>query len=228
MKYAFLLTLMIFFNPPHRQVDHPELQGAWKSADGVLVFSGAYFSYAQFDAASKQFEGTYGGSWSVDGNTLNQTLEFDTFDKGMAGQSIRKKIDREDNRLTVDDTTFERIDDGTPGRLTGAWLFAGRKQGDQLMTRDTNQPRKTMKILSGTRFQWIAYNVETAEFFGTGGGTYTTGNGKYTENIDFFSRDSSRVGASLSFDYETINGVWHHSGLNSRGEPLYEIWSQRE
>ena len=26
--------------------------------------------------------------------------------------------------------------------------------------------------------------------------------GKYTENIEFFSRDNNRVGASLSFDYE--------------------------
>ena len=49
-------------------------------------------------------------------------------------------------------------------------------------------------------------------------------NGKYTEHIEFFSRDSSRVGASLGFDGKIENGAWHHSGLSSRGEPIYEIW----
>jgi hypothetical protein len=85
-----------------------------------------------------------------------------------------------------------------------------------------------MKILSGTRFQWIAYNTETGEFSGTGGGTYTTVDNQYTENIDFFSRDSSRVGAILSFKFQKIDGIWNHSGKNSRGQPLYELWIPRE
>ena len=83
-----------------------------------------------------------------------------------------------------------------------------------------------MKILSGTRFQWIAYNTETKEFFGTGGGTYTFVDGKYTEHIEFFSRDSTRVGASLSFDGKVEGNNWHHSGLSSRGEPIHEIWTR--
>jgi hypothetical protein len=85
-----------------------------------------------------------------------------------------------------------------------------------------------MKILSGTRFQWIAYNTETGQFRGTGGGTYTTIDGKYTENIEFFSRDDSRVGASLGFNFELKNGDWHHSGFSSKGTPLYEVWSLRQ
>jgi hypothetical protein len=85
-----------------------------------------------------------------------------------------------------------------------------------------------MKILSGTRFQWIAYNVDTKEFFGTGGGTYTTSGGKYTESIDFFSRDNSRVGARLEFDFILDDGDWHHSGKSSKGDPIDEVWSKRE
>jgi hypothetical protein len=65
------------------------------------------------------------------------------------------------------------------------------------------------------------------EFFGTGGGAFTSDNGKYVENIEYFSRDDSRVGAKLKFDYETKKGDWHHTGRNSKGEPLYEIWSRR-
>ena len=85
-----------------------------------------------------------------------------------------------------------------------------------------------MKILSGTRFQWIAYNTETKKFMGTGGGTYTTKNEEYIENIKFFSRNDSKAGLSLKFSYELMNGKWHHSGLSSKGDPIHEIWSIRE
>jgi len=122
---------------------------------------------------------------------------------------------------------MKRIDNGTPGKLQGAWLMSGRIRDVKEQTRDTSGPRKTMKILSGTRFQWIAYNTDTKEFMGTGGGTYTTIDGTYTENIEFFSRDNSRVGASLSFQYEVKENEWHHRGLSSKGKPIYEIWSPR-
>lgn len=99
---------------------------------------------------------------------------------------------------------------------------------DGEMSTMTPGARKTMKIPSGTCFQWIAFNSETCEFFGTGGGSYTTRNGNYTEQIDFFSRDNSRVGARLEFDYELKDGKWHHSGKSSKEDPIYEIWSTRK
>jgi len=85
----------------------------------------------------------------------------------------------------------------------------------------------TIKILSGSRFQWAAFNYATKEFMGTGGGTYdATQDGEYTEEIEFFSRDDGRVGASLSFEYSRTGDDWYHKGLNSRGEPMHEIWTQ--
>jgi hypothetical protein len=72
----------------------------------------------------------------------------------------------------------------------------------------------------------MAINTETKEFFGTGGGTYTFINGKYTENIEFFSRDSTRVGASLTFDGSVSGYVWTHKGLSSRGDPIHEEWTR--
>jgi len=83
-----------------------------------------------------------------------------------------------------------------------------------------------LKILSGTRFQWVAINIKTGEFSGTGGGTYSFAHNQYTENIEFFSRDNERVGAQLTFDGKIEDGQWHHSGLSSKGDPIYEIWSK--
>lgn len=111
--------------------------------------------------------------------------------------------------------------------MAGVWRITGRKQGDE-MAQMPLRDRRTLKILSGTRFQWVAINIKTGEFSGTGGGRYTFENGKYTEHIEFFSRDNTRVGASLTFDGKVENGQWHHSGLSSAGSPIYEIWSKLE
>jgi hypothetical protein len=106
--------------------------------------------------------------------------------------------------------------------------MSGRYRNGEMQERNTDRPRKTMKILSGTRFQWIAFDTEKKEFKGTGGGTYTTVDGKYSEKIEFFSRDISRVGMSLEFNFGTENGDWIHQGKTSKGAALHEIWTKRK
>ena len=126
------------------------------------------------------------------------------------------------------DRTWKRIDNGKPGKLEGAWLMSGRFRNGKKQMRKVDVPRKTMKLLSGKRFQWIAYNTETKQFMGTGGGTYTTKNGVYSENIEFFSRDNSKAGLKLEFDFEIIDGEWNHKGFSSKGDPMHEIWIKRD
>lgn len=204
-----------------------DLQGAWQSHEGVMIFSGNYFAFTAY--AETGFKYTYGGSWNLNDNEIICTHEFHTKNPDEVGKTDQIKADINGNSMKFGGTEFIRLDDGNPGKLSGTWLFTNRvRNGEMGPPRSQDNPRKTMKILSGTRFQWIAYNVETREFMGTGGGTYTTIDGKYTENIDFFSRDNSRVGASLEFDFEIKGDEWHHKGLSSRGDPIYEIWSRRK
>ncbi|WP_318310751.1 membrane or secreted protein [Flagellimonas crocea] len=215
-----------------------DLTGAWEysetNGDGTeiqhvqIITAEGFISEAFFEKASGKFLGTMGGSFSIKDNLFNCTIEYASFDPELVGTSKNLDLKIINGELYMDNKVWKRIDDGTPGALNGAWLISGRKRDGEIVKRDTSGPRKTMKILSGTRFQWIAYNTETKVFMGTGGGTYTTIDGKYTENIGFFSRDDSRVGASLEFNYELMDGDWHHSGLSSKGEPIYEIWSKRK
>ncbi len=213
--------------------------GAWEgdhtSEDGdnvksVVIFSDGYQVMTNYDATTGKFMDTNGGTWLLDGDTMTETVEFDSKNPDRVGTEVSFKVYINDDEMGIvgRDLKMKRIDDGTPGDLHGAWLMSGRVRDGKTQSRDTNRPRKTMKILSGTRFQWIAYNTETKEFKGTGGGTYTTVNGEYTENIKFFSRDDTRAGQSLKFNYELIDGAWHHSGLSSKGNPIHEIWSVRE
>lgn len=111
--------------------------------------------------------------------------------------------------------------------LDGQWLFATRGPDEGQDRRGEENPRKTLKFLLDGRFQWIAYHTDTYKFSGTGGGSYTSENGIYTEHIEYFSRDNDRVGASLEFNYDIKADDWHHTGKNSKGKPTYEIWTRR-
>lgn len=212
------------------------LQGAWQSdalpnATSTMICSQKYFSVAVYDSQNKKFISTHGGSYRVEDGEWIGIIEFHSSNPELVGKELKQQVNLKKGMLTFADESGEvrwkQLDDGTPGKLAGAWLITGRMR-DGEMTKMTPGARRTMKILSGTRFQWIAYNVETKEFSGTGGGTYTTRDGKYTENIDFFSRDNSRVGASLAFDFSLEEGAWRHRGKSSKGDPIDEVWTKRE
>ncbi len=233
MKHLFILFCTMFLG--HISMAQ-SLDGAWTMVESdrkgyqvehTLIFTGGYFSEAIFEKSNGKFLATKGGSYTSDGENLNLTYEYASNDSGIVGKTKIEPYTLNGENLALGKLNWTKIDNGTPGDLFGAWLISGRKRDGEIQMRDTSGPRKTMKILSGTRFQWIAYNTETKQFMGTGGGTYTTINGKYTENIGFFSRDDSRVGASLQFNYEVKDGDWHHSGLSSKGDPIYEVWSKR-
>jgi len=196
----------------------------------VVIFSEGHQVLTTYHAKTGKFIHSNGGSWKLEGDVMTEKVEFHTDNPKRVGTAVSFKVVVTDTTLEIagSEIQLKKIDHGTPGALQGAWLMSGRIRDGKTQTRDTTRPRKTMKILSGTRFQWIAFNTETKQFLGTGGGTYTTVDGVYTENIEFFSRDDSRTGASLEFKYSLEDGAWHHSGLSSKGNPIYEIWSIRD
>ena len=233
-KYIFLFITLFYLS-----VNSQSVIGAWErnhvSDEGekltsVVIFSEGYQSISIFKAKSGEFVYSNGGTWELDGNMMTEKVEFDTRNAERVGDVVTFKVELTDSSLSIPESnwTFNRIDDGSPGELQGAWLMGGRVRDGNKRMRDTGGPRKTMKILSGERFQWIAYNTETKKFMGTGGGTYSTINGAYTENIEFFSRDNSKAGLTLEFNYSIDNNEWNHSGFSSKGDPIHEIWVRRD
>lgn len=256
-NYRFFLPLVIFFfamascsekktdaaNSQTKEkaeaIDYIEaLEGAWTTKDRnkegqeivvtTIVMDG-YIAETFYNVERKEFDRTFGGSWTVVGQTFKINLEFSSADSTEVGTSREVVFDYRGDTITFegDDRIWTRIDEGKNANLSGAWLITGRER-DGEMTRWEPGTRKTMKILSDTRFQWVAFDTETKKFFGTGGGTYSAKDKEYTENIEFFSRDSSRVGVSLSFEFGIENDEWHHKGLSSKGDPIHEIWTLRE
>ena len=237
MKTTMLLAFLFFAT----LVGAQNLEGAWKmthqngkeitEVEYIKIYQDDYFAFGAKQVSDNHFIGAGGGPFALDGDKYTETLDFFTLDPVQVGSSTSFKLDLVNGKMVISGNTdngmlveiWEKLPEQKDA-LTGNWVITGRKRGEEI-SRSTPGARRTVKILSGGRFQWIAFNSETKEFSGTGGGTYTAKDGKYVETITFFSRDDSRVGAELGFDFEVIDGEWHHSGLSSKGDPIYEIWT---
>lgn len=236
IKFTLTLSVLILINL-FSYAQSPV--GAWErfyddengnNIRSVVIFSEKFQSIVMYNAKTGEFIYSNGGTWELNGNMMTEKVEFDTANSERVGDELTFEVIITNNSLSIPDANWEfsKIDDGMPGELNGAWLMSGRYRNGEKQMRSTDRPRKTMKILSGTRFQWIAFDTEKKEFKGTGGGTYTTINGKYSEKIEFFSRDNSRVGMNLEFNYDIDKGNWIHKGKTSKGDPLHEIWVKRK
>ncbi|MCU0339316.1 MAG: membrane or secreted protein [Spirosomaceae bacterium] len=209
-----------------------QVKGAWEQplsggGKAVMICADNYLMIARYQ--EKQFINTEGGTYSIAKGQLTYTCEFHSADSSQVGKSTA--IDLQINKKVIKSKVWgnwTNVDDAnTPAAAN--YRITGRMGNDGKITTMQRGARKTLKMLTGTRFQWAAINPETKQFSGSGGGTYTIKDGKYTETIAFFSRDNTRVGASLTFDYELKDGKdWHHSGLSSTGNKIYEVWSKEQ
>ena len=199
-----------------------------KTLKHKLAVSENYLVHTVYGEDPPEFMYTHGGFYKVSEGGIKVTLEFNSEFKNDGVKELDLAVNSMDNKIILGPNQLEFIKVEAAGQdLDGHWLFATRGPDTGQERRDDSKARKTLKVLGHGSFQWIAYNTESFEFFGSGGGSFTSADGVYVENIEFFSRDNSRVGARLEFKYELEGNDWHHKGLNSRGEPMYEIWSKR-
>ena len=201
-----------------------------KTITHELKIDDQYLVHTVYQESPAEFIKSLGGFYESSDGTLDVALEFNSQYAQDSIRSLSIPYIMEGGMLVLNlekPLQFER--GATVSQdLDGKWLFATRGPDTGQKRRGEANARKTMKFLMDGRFQWIAYHTETFRFSGTGGGHYTTEDGNYTEHIQYFSRDNDRVGAKLKFLYNIKGDDWHHQGKNSRGEPMYEIWSRRK
>jgi hypothetical protein len=222
----FILNIFSFSNP----IENSSWIRLNNDIYEIRIYSDKYFAVSTYNIENNTFISALGGIYSME-DGYYEVLEFNSLDSTSVGDTIyysKIKVDIKNNtgKMSIDGKKF--IKNPNEDQLQGAWLMSGIERRGEMRMRDVNRSRKTLKMLAGGRFQWIAYDVNKKGFYGTGGGTYSAVNGKYIENIEFFSRDSNTVGKSLEFDFEIIDGDWHHRGFSSKGDPKYEIWTHRK
>ncbi len=221
-----LLSLFVIngsFNKPQ-----PLIIGAWhekeEDQEAVLIFTNDYFMIAEFNQVNTSFTYGVGGSFSEKkaGQPIVE-LDFSTRKKDAeyigAKAAMIYSVSGDKMTVTMNDSTkrtVTRVDDGN-GELAGIWRMSARMNNGK-MEPVANGPVKMIKILSATRFQWASFNEEKNEFISSGGGTYTFKEGKYTENIEFYAKNSGKIGTSQTFDATIDKNVWTIKAGNSQEE----------
>lgn len=233
MKTFFKLVVVFLtvFSLPIFAQNTNDISGAWHVNDSgtehLVLFQDGYVTHTVYD--DNRFIMSHGGAYTVNDQEIKILVQFNSYDKTEVGKTLLINFDQSGDGISLDHNGeggyFTRIDDAV-APLAGVWQITDRMEDGKLVPIQRSGTRKTLKILTGTRFQWIAIDPAVALFAGTGGGTYSFKDGKYTENIEYFSRDDSRVGASLHFDAKLEDGKWHHSGLSSKGDNIYEVWGK--
>lgn len=220
--FILLVSIGIF-----TQAQSAEIEGAYLSQKGdvhqLWLFVDGYSSLTEFKA--NEFISTMGGPYQAQNNQLIISVEFNDKDSSEVGNQLVFPLKFNGDDFT-DSEGNKWVKQIKSQDLDGAWKITGRKIDGEMKEIHQRGERKTLKLLVGGYFQWFAIDPSQKSFSGTGGGIYTFEGGKYTEKIQFFSRDNSRVGTSLQFDGELKDGKWHHSGLSSKGDPIYEIWGR--
>jgi len=231
-KYLFIFCLL----PLISLGQQASIKGAWGLENSfgqtVLLITDQVFSLTQYNFVEKKFISSEGGTWRKEGNSIFLAYDWSSKDTAKVGMEIKIScaVSKDELNFGLMDLKLKKLDHGKPGALQGEWIISGNYTNDVVSKRSSPfYPRRTMKILTGNYFQWIAFNVKTKEFFGTGGGTYTTSvDRKYVETIDFFTKAASSIGKSVEFTYSFQEGDWRHKGQKSTGGPLDECWTPRK
>lgn len=241
-KFLMIRVAILFFLFPFCSMAQ-NFAGAWKlvnqndkpfTDECIKIYSEGYFMFAIHDKDGK-FLKAGGGNYSVDKKSYTEVLDFYTTDSTQVRQPVKYSYSLKKDELTIEapmhdmvlKETWKKVD-AEVSPLNGAWRFGARVNDEGVAgeRRGGTSPRQTIKILSGNYFQWAAFNYETKQFMGTGGGTYKLEGGKYTETIRFFSRDNSRAGMSLTFDCRLDGMDWYHKGKSTTGTPVSEVWEK--
>lgn len=229
MRNTLLLFLVMISAPLCAQIEPGAYLATESTRSFLLLVTGDYMVHTVYETEPNNFVEAKGGFYKITGDSMTVDLEFNSNYESDGEKVHRAMVQQKRKSLIVngnDQRPYKRQSTLSQD-LDGQWLFATRGPDTGQERRGDHVPRKTLKFLRDGYFQWIAYHTETMKFSGTGGGRYTAKDGSYTEHIQFFSRDASRVGATLEFRYEVKENDWHHQGKNSRGEPMYEIWGRR-
>ena len=217
MKHTRFLFIFFCFGLSYSQVYTFKSQDNGTIITHRILMDEEYFVETQYIEEPPQFLLTRGGFYELKDKQFMVNLEFNS----KFEQDGMKQMNIESSVKTWDKISKPQLE------LDGKWLMAGRVSNNKEQRRNITRPRKTMKFLKDGFFQWMAFNTETFQFFGSGGGYYSAEEERYTEHIEYFSRNNTSVGRVLPFEY-FISGIdWHHQGFSSKGDPIHEIWSAR-
>ncbi len=226
MRIAFVL--FFFVNMSFAQ--SASLEGVWQNNEegtvSTIIATDSYLSLVKYKTDGDFLE-TFGGKYILS-NTDEIFIDYDyhttSIDVVNSRQSYNVSLKKKS--FEIKGIKYKKLDT-QKSVMNGLWQISARQNTNGEMQEMKAGSRKTYKILMDGYFQWIAFDNQSHEFFGSGGGTFTLDKGKYQEKILVFSKDKKRIGDVIIFDADVNNSEWIHFGVNSKGDNIKELWKKK-
>ncbi len=233
--FALIFSLVLGFGT-NAQI----LNGAWRLVEkngkpveyeAIKLYSNSYFTYAAYEKDSGQFMEAKGGTYTLNNFSYKEHLDIDSNEPKHSG-TTREYLNVLDNKqltltnlITGDKEKWVKFDEADNYEMAFCWRIHKKKdEGDAEWRTIEYRPRKTLKMITNSRYQVLALNSETGQFVGSSGGSWSGSSKDYIENVEFFSKDQSNVGKSLEFKRTFDKGLWLHTGKTTKGEDMMEKW----
>jgi len=241
MNRKILLFILGFCLCINNFLNAQSIAGVWQQVNAsgntaTLICTENYLMFAVYKVSDKKLVSSGGGSFEIlkaDAKTiLSFKRDFNTEDSTLVGLTVANVFTVDNKKLTVAQGplagTWSRIEEkASPTPLSNAlWRLRAKENKDFKMQTVFKGPFKTIKIFSGQYFQWASFNIDTHQFFGTFGGVFSKNKDKYSEKINFSSKNIKEVGTSFQYDCVLNGKDWIHAGQTSKGERTHEIWEK--
>src|ERR1039457_2067345 len=110
-------------------------------------------------------------------------------------------------------------------KLDGTWELVAYKYGATAAYSAVPKDSREIKLISGTHFVWVVYNLRTRKPSSVGGGTCSLQADHYIEQLDFGDRrPKDLIGKTQSFRISIDGDKWQQSGVLSNGLRIEETW----
>ena len=85
---------------------------------------------------------------------------------------------------------------------------------------------RDIKVISGGRFMFAAYDAASGKPLYTAGGTFVLNGTSYTEHMDFASDiiGAGLIGKNQQFTIKVDGDTFTQTGTLTNGKPLSEVW----
>jgi hypothetical protein len=121
--------------------------------------------------------------------------------------------------------TGATVSDVQASALVGTWRLVSAKSGG---TTIAFPPGTTIyKHVTPTHFVWLHYDRQ-GKITQAGGGSYIVNGNRYDETPEYGLGDGilPLIGKRQSFTVRIADGRWYHSGKETNGDVIEEIWER--
>lgn len=201
---SLTLALLMLVAPTTNAGD--SVLGAWgttetspegKALEVSVLFTERHQVAAWYDGETGALVSTNGGTWTLDGDVMSETVEFDSGRPERAGSDVSFTVAVTATKLSIVDagSSLDRIRDQAQDALNGAWERAEVRRGGKWHPAG-GENQKTVRLMFDGRFQEITFDPSTGKVLATRGGKYRLDKTNYSEQVTFRSADSKHAESS--------------------------------